>query len=109
MPSALPCVIAFAFLVPGFLALLIRDPRRSRVVGFGGGAVASFLGLVVTLVGAMRETPMRIPLPAPVPWAASELFIDGLSAFFLGLIFFIGFLVSVYAIEYMKEFERAHG
>jgi len=48
LPSALPCVLASAFLVPGFLALLIRDPRRSRIVGFGGGAVASFLGLVVT-------------------------------------------------------------
>ena len=105
MPSALPCVLASAFLLPGVLALLIRDPRRSRIVGFGGGAVASFLGLVVTLVVTMRDTPMRIPLPAPVPWAASELFIDGLSAYFLALIFFIGFLVSVYAIGYMKEFD----
>lgn len=60
MHPALPYVLASAFLLPGFLALLIRDPRRSRVVGFGGGAVASFL--------------------------------DGLSAFFLALIFFIGFL-----------------
>jgi hydrogenase-4 component B len=105
MPSALPCVLASAFLLPGVLALLIRDPRRSRRVGFGGGAVASFLGLVVTLVGAMGDAPMRIPLPAPVPWAASELFIDGLSAYFLAMIFFIGFLVSVYAIGYMKEFD----
>ncbi|MDO8738432.1 MAG: proton-conducting transporter membrane subunit [Candidatus Deferrimicrobium sp.] len=105
MPSALSYVLASAFLVPGILALLIRDPRRSRIVGFGGGAVASFLGLVVTLVGAMREAPMRIPLPAPVPWAASELYLDGLSAFFLALVFFIGFLVSVYAIGYMKEYD----
>ncbi|MBP2683981.1 MAG: formate hydrogenlyase subunit 3/multisubunit Na+/H+ antiporter, MnhD subunit [Deltaproteobacteria bacterium] len=101
----LPCVLASAFLVPGVLALLTRDPRRSRIVGFGGGAVASFLGLVVTLIGTMRGAPMRIPLPAPVPWAASELFIDGLSAYFLALIFLIGFLVSVYAIGYMKEFD----
>lgn len=105
MPSALSYVLASAFLVPGVLALLIRDPRRSRVVGFGGGAVASFLGLVVTLAGAMSEAPMRIPLPAPVPWAASELYLDGLSAFFLALVFFIGFLVSVYAVGYMKEFD----
>jgi formate hydrogenlyase subunit 3/multisubunit Na+/H+ antiporter MnhD subunit len=105
MPSALSYVLASAFLVPGILALLIRDPRRSRAVGFGGGAVASFLGLVVTLAGATREAPMRIPLPAPVPWAASELFLDGLSVFFLALIFFIGSLVSVYAAGYMKEFD----
>ena len=105
MLSALPYVLASAFLVPGVLALLIRDPRRSRAVGFGGGGVASFLGLIVTLAGAMRETPMRVPLPAPVPWAASELYIDGLSAFFLALIFLIGFLVSVYAIGYMQEFD----
>ncbi|MHB1025937.1 MAG: proton-conducting transporter transmembrane domain-containing protein, partial [Desulfobacteria bacterium] len=105
MPSALPYVLASAFLVPGILALLIRDPCRSRVVGFGGGATASFLGLVLTLVGAMRDAPVRIPLPAPVPWAASELFLDGLSAFFLSLIFLIGFLVSVYAVGYMKEFD----
>src|SRR5660397_122342 len=71
MPSALPYVLAAAFLAPGILALLIRDPRRSRIVGFGGGAVASFLGLVVTLVGAMGGAPMRIPLPARVPWAPS--------------------------------------
>ena len=105
MPSALPYILASVFLVPGILALLIRDPRRSRVIGFGGGAVASFLGLVVTLAGSMRGGPMRIPLPAPVPWATSELFIDGLSAFFLVLVFFIGFLVSVYAVGYMKEFD----
>jgi len=105
MLSALPYVLASAFLVPGILALLIRNPRRSRVVGFGGGAVASFLSLVATLAGAMREVPMRIPLPAPVPWTASELFLDGLSAFFLALVFFIGFLVSVYAVGYMKEFD----
>ena len=106
MPSALPSILASAFLVPGILALLIRDPRRSRFVGFGGGAVASFLGLVVTLIGTMRGTPMHIPLPAPVPWAASELFIDGLSAYFLALIFFIGFLVSVYAIGYSMEVDE---
>ena len=90
MPSALSYVVASAYLVPGILALLIGNPGRSRVVGFGGGAVASFLGLVATLYGAMGGTPVRIPLPAPVPWAASELFLDGLSAFFLALIFFIG-------------------
>lgn len=106
MPSALPYVLAAAFLAPGILALLIRDPRRSRLVGFGGGGAAAFLGLVVTLVGAMREVPVRIPLPAPVPWAASELYIDGLSAFFLALVFFVGFLVSVYAVGYMKEFDE---
>jgi len=105
MPSALSYVLASAFLVPGILALLIRDPGRSSIVGFGGGAVASFLSLVVTLVGSMSDAPMRIPLPAPVPWAASELYLDGLSAFFLVLVFFIGFLVSVYAVGYMKEFD----
>jgi hypothetical protein len=61
MPSALPSIRASAFLVPGILALLIRDPRRSRFVGFGGGAGASFLGLVVTPIGTMRGTPMHIP------------------------------------------------
>jgi hypothetical protein len=40
----------------------------------------------------MQGRPLRFPLPAPVPWAASELFLDGLSAFFLAVIFFIGFL-----------------
>src|SRR3989304_8832785 len=105
MLSALPYVLASAFLVPGILALLIRNPRRSRVVGFGGGAVASFFSRAPPLAGSMREVPMRIPLPAPVPWTASELFLDGLSAFFLALVFFIGFLVSVYAVGYMKEFD----
>ena len=106
MPSALSYVLASAFLVPGILALLIRDPRRSRVVGFGGGAVASFLGLVVTLRGIDEGSPRCASrFRRPCRGSASELFLDGLSAFFLALVFFIGFLVSVYAIGYMKEFD----
>jgi len=105
MPEAWSYVLASAFLVPGISSLLIRDPRRARIAGFGGGAAASFLGLVAASAGTMMEGPVRIPLPAPVPWAASELYLDGLSAFFLCVVFLAGFLVSVYAAGYMKEFD----
>ncbi len=106
MPSALSYVLAFAFVFPGVLALLVRDPRRSRIVGFGGGAAASFLGLSMTLAGAAQGKTVRFPLPAPVPWTVSELYMDGLSAFFLALIFLLGFLASVYAVGYMREFDE---
>lgn len=105
MPVAWSYVLASAFLVPGILSLMIRDPRRARIAGFGGGAAASFLGLAAASAGTMMEGPVRIPLPAPVPWAASELYLDGLSAFFLCVVFLAGFLVSVYAAGYMKEFD----
>ena len=48
---------------------------------------------------------MRVPIPAPVPWVASELFLDGLSAFFLAIVFLIGFLASLYAVGYMREYD----
>jgi len=101
-------VIAFAYLAPGAAALVIRAPRMSRIVGFAGAAAASCLGLVLTAVGALRGEPLRIPMPAPVPWAASELYVDGLAAFFLGIIFLVGFLSSLYALGYMREYDD-HG
>lgn len=106
MPPAFVFVVAGTYLLSGIAAPLIRRPRLSRVVGFGGCAVASFLGLTLTLVGSLQRGPLRLPLPAPVPWAASELYLDGLSAFFLVLVFLVGFFASVYAVGYMREFDK---
>jgi hydrogenase-4 component B len=104
-PSAALCIVSGTWLFSGIAALWIRDPARSRIAGFGGGAVASFLGLAFTLGGFFPRGPVRIPIPAPVPWVASELFIDGLSAFFLGIVFLLGFLTSLYAVGYMREYD----
>ena len=104
-PTAAFCIVSGAWLFSGIAALWLRDPERSRIAGFGGGAVASLLGLVFVLGGFFPPGPVRIPIPAPLPWVESELFIDGLSAFFLGIVFLMGFLSSLYAIGYMREYD----
>jgi formate hydrogenlyase subunit 3/multisubunit Na+/H+ antiporter MnhD subunit len=104
-PSTLFPVLAGTFLFSGIAALWIRDPRLSRTVGFGGSAAASVLGLLLALGGFFPQGPVRLPIPAPVPWVAAELFIDGLSAFFLVVVFLLGSLVSLYAIGYMNEYD----
>lgn len=90
--------IAFAYLAAGAAALAIRRPRLSRAVGFGAGAAASAPGLAITANGLLDGRTIRVPLPAPVAWAASELYLDGLSGFFLVVIFLVGLLSSVYAV-----------
>ncbi len=107
--SALISVIAGTFLFTGIAALWIRNPRFSRAAGFGGGAAASFLGLVLALGGFFPKGPVRLRIPAPVPWVSAELFIDGVSAFFLVVVFLLGFLASLYAIGYMSEYDGRRG
>jgi len=105
MPStAFLALIAGASLVSGAAPLLVPNPRYGRAIGYGGCAAASFLGLTLSLGGA-TAFPMRVPLPAPVPWVAAELHVDGLAAFFLSVVFLLGFLVSIYAIGYMREYD----
>ncbi len=104
-PSTAFCIVSGAWLFSGISALFLRDPGRSRIAGFGGGAAASLLGLVFVLGGFFPRGPVRIPIPAPLPWVESELFIDGLSAFFLGIVFLLGFLTSLYAVGYMREYD----
>ncbi|MEW6721090.1 MAG: proton-conducting transporter membrane subunit [Thermodesulfobacteriota bacterium] len=104
-PSAALYIVSGAWLASGIAALCIPDPGRSRAAGFGGGAFASLLGLVFLFGGFFPQGPVRIPVPSPVPWVASELCIDGLSAFFLSVVFLVGFLSSVYAVGYMREYD----
>ncbi|MBP2674618.1 MAG: ehrA-2, partial [Deltaproteobacteria bacterium] len=104
-PSAVFFIVSGAWLLSGIAALGIRDPVRSRIAGFGGGAAASFLGLVCLMGGSLPAGPVRIPLPAPVPWVDAELYIDGLSAFFLGIVLLLGALASLYAVGYMREYD----
>jgi len=103
-PTAFFALIAGAYLVSGAAPLLVPNSRYGRGIGYGGCAAASFLGLVVAL-GGLMPSPIRVPLPAPVPWVAAELYIDGLAAFFLSVVFLLGFLVSIYAIGYMREYD----
>ena len=104
-PSTAFCIVSGAWLFSGISALFLRDPGRSRIAGFGGGAAASLLGLVFVLGGFFPRGPVRISIPAPLPWVESELFIDGLSAFFLGIVFLLGLLTSLYAVGYMREYD----
>ncbi|GAB4362123.1 MAG: proton-conducting transporter membrane subunit [Deltaproteobacteria bacterium] len=103
IPSSLLWLVAI-FLAPSLAAPAIPSPRLARWIGYGGGAAGSLLGLAWTAAG-LREAPVRIPLPAPVPWAASELFVDPVARFFLGVIFFLGLAASLYAVDYMREYD----
>lgn len=102
-PSSSMWLVAI-FLLPPFAALWVPSPRAARWVGYAGGAAGSLLGLGLAL-GGIHEAPFRIPLPAPVPWAVSELYVDPLARFFLCVVFLLGLAASVYAIDYMREYD----
>ncbi|HKU33755.1 MAG TPA: hydrogenase 4 subunit B [Candidatus Nitrosotalea sp.] len=92
------------FLGGALLGLLSRNSRFSRHAIF----VPSMIGSIFTImfsIGVITGKPITWMIPNAVPFFDLEIFVDGISAFFLLIIGIVSFAVSLYSIGYSKEYQ----
>lgn len=92
------------FLSGSLLGLLSRNSRFARHAIF----VPSIIGSVFTImfsIDVITGKSMTWMIPNAIPFFDLEIFVDGISAFFLLIIGLITFAVSVYSIGYSKEYQ----
>lgn len=92
------------FLGGALLGLLSRNSRFSRYAIF----VPTMVGSVFTImfsIGIITGKPTTWVIPNAIPFFNLEIFIDGVSAFFLLIIGIVSFAVSIYSLGYSKEYQ----
>ena len=98
------CVAFFLFIMGALLALLPGrgGDKTATLLGSGSAILGCLCGLVAagqSLLGGRAET---FFLPWAMPGGAFSLRLDGLSAFFLLILFVVGLAGALYGAEYMK-------
>lgn len=98
------CVAFFLFIMGALLALLPGrgGDKTATLLGSGSAILGCLCGLVAagqSLLGGRAET---FFLPWSMPGGAFSLRLDGLSAFFLLILFVVGLAGALYGAEYMK-------
>jgi formate hydrogenlyase subunit 3/multisubunit Na+/H+ antiporter MnhD subunit len=96
-----------AFFLFGLGALLAALPRRganrlATLLGSGSAILGCLVGLIAAGQGLLAERAETFFLPWSMPGGAFSLCLDGLSAFFLLLLFIVGLAGALYGTEYMK-------
>lgn len=92
------------FLVGAILGILSRNSRFARHTIF----VPSMIGSIFTImfsIDVMISKPFTWTIPNVIPFFNLEIFVDGVSAFFLLIIGIVSFAVSLYSIGYSKEYQ----
>lgn len=92
------------FLGGALLGLSLRNNRFARHAIF----VPSMIGSIFTImfsINVITGTPMTWIIPNAIPFFNLEIFVDGISAFFLLIIGIVSFAVSIYSIGYSKEYQ----
>lgn len=92
------------FLVGAILGILSRNSRFARHTIF----VPSMIGSIFTImfsIDVMIGKPFTWTIPNVIPFFNLEIFVDGVSAFFLLIIGIVSFAVSLYSIGYSKEYQ----
>ncbi len=97
--------IPILLFLAGTLSGLLPQSRFARNLIF----VPSMIGSIFTVVFAIdviTGTPFRLNVPHILPFFDLEIFVDGMSAFFMLIIGLVSFAVSLYSIGYSKEYEN---
>src|SRR5579872_4395776 len=97
-------IAVLLFLVGALLGLSSYKSRFARHAIF----VPSMIGSIFTIlfsIGVITEKPMTWMIPNAIPFFDLEIFVDGISAFFLLIIGIVSFAVSIYSIGYSKEYQ----
>ncbi|MDE1843520.1 MAG: hydrogenase 4 subunit B [Thaumarchaeota archaeon] len=85
------------------LSLLLCNNRFARHVIF----ISSMIGSVFTIlfsIDIIAGKSMTWMIPNMIPFFNLEIFVDGISAFFLLIVGIVSFAVSIYSIGYSKEY-----
>lgn len=94
------------FLGGALLGLISRNGRFARPMIF----VPSMIGSIFTIIfsiGIVTGKPFTWLVPNAIPFVNLEIFVDGISAFFLLIIGIVSFAVSLYSIGYSREYEAS--
>ncbi len=93
------------FLGGALLGLASRNSRFARYAIFVP-SLASSVFTIMFSIGIITAKPMTWVIPDAIPSFNLEIFVDGISAFFLLIIGIVSFAVSVYSIGYSKEYHN---
>jgi hydrogenase-4 component B len=98
---------AYGFGILGGL-LLMRREKLANTVAFSAASFASLCGItaaVLTLAFEQRDPTVTFQLwPSLIPYISLGVKLDALSAFFLLLVSFLAFALSVYSFGYVRGF-----
>jgi len=83
-------------------AILRGDAGRR--LSFWACAAGSFAGLLLSISILSGGASFSVAVPQLLPFSGFSLFIDPLAALFIGIISIVSFPLSIYTIEYAKEY-----
>ena len=89
-------------LLSSFLCLIVTNESQKRFLGCGGVVLGSLVGLVPSLLVLKNNFVLEWTLGSLLPGLTLSLGIDGLSAFFLLVVFLLSALTGVYGFSYFK-------
>lgn len=105
-PASILLLIAL-FLVGGVGALFLDRLFGGRIAGFwahGSALFGSLLALAISVGVLFSGQGITFALPSTFPGFLYEFRLDGLSAFFLGIISLVASVASLYGFSYQKHF-----
>ena len=97
-------IIASLFLVGALFGLASRNGRFARPMIFVPSMIGSALTILFS-IDVMMSKPLTLMVPNIIPFFNLEIFVDGISAFFMLVIGIVSFAVSLYSMGYSKEYE----
>ena len=96
-------IIILFFLGGAVLGILSRNGRFARHAIFVPSMIGSIFAIMFS-VDVIMDKPFTWIIQDGIPFFNLEIFVDGVSAFFLLIIGIISFAVSIYSIGYSKEY-----
>ncbi|MDE1845339.1 MAG: hydrogenase 4 subunit B [Thaumarchaeota archaeon] len=97
-------IVISLFLGGALLGLVSRNGRFARPMIF----IPSMMGSVLTVlfsIGVIMTKSLSWTVPNMLPFFKLEIFVDGISAFFMLMIGLVSFAISLYSLGYTKEYE----
>ncbi len=85
--------------------LLNGSSRPARYVSGIAGMLGSLVGLLAVIF-AIINPPAGLELPVPLPFGHFYLQMDGLSTLMIGMIAVLGFVASLYSINYLEQYDQ---
>jgi hydrogenase-4 component B len=87
-------------------SIFYRNPHVQNLLAHGAATAASVAGVVLGLAGMLAPSTSTFSLPSNLPLLTFQVRIDALSSFFVLIVSLSGVAVSLYAVGYVREFER---
>ncbi|HEX5457655.1 MAG TPA: proton-conducting transporter membrane subunit, partial [Candidatus Nitrosotalea sp.] len=93
------------FITGALVGLLSKNIRFARLMIFVPSMIASVFTIIFS-VDIISGTPLKLTVSNMLPFFDLEVFVDGVSVFFMLIIGLVSFAVSLYSIGYSREYEN---